>query len=52
MKIFFTVRVIKHWNQSPRAVVKSPYFEIFRTCVDTVLSNLLYLSLVCAGALY
>ena len=40
-KNFFTVRVTEHWNRCPRAVVDSPYLEIFRTHLDAFLCNLL-----------
>jgi len=40
-KIFFTLRVTEHWNRLPREVVDSPSLEIFKTCLDKVLYNLL-----------
>ncbi|GAB0179925.1 hypothetical protein GRJ2_000457800 [Grus japonensis] len=40
-KNFFTLRVTEHWNRLPRAVVESPSLEIFKTCLDAILCNLL-----------
>ncbi|GAB0188011.1 hypothetical protein GRJ2_001266400 [Grus japonensis] len=40
-KNFFTVRVTEHWNRLPRDVIESPSLEIFKTCLDTILCNLL-----------
>jgi len=40
-KNFFTLRMKKHWNRLPREVVDSPSLEIFKTCLDKVLCNLL-----------
>jgi len=42
---FCAVWVIKHWHRLPRKVVESPS-EIFRRCLDMVLGNLLYVSLL------
>jgi len=40
-KNFFTLRVMEHWNRLPKEVVESPSLEIFKTCLDKVLYNLL-----------
>jgi len=45
-KNFFTLRVTEHWNRLPRGVVKSPSLEIFKTCLDKILCNLLYVTLL------
>ena len=39
-KNFFMVRVTEHWNRLPREVVESP-LEIFKTCLDAMLCNML-----------
>ncbi|PKU36645.1 hypothetical protein llap_13052 [Limosa lapponica baueri] len=40
-KNFFMARVTEPWNRLPRGVVESPSLEIFKTCLDAVLSNVL-----------
>jgi len=44
-KNFFTLRMMEHWNRLPREVVDSPSLEILKTSLDTVLCNLLEVSL-------
>ena len=40
-KNFFTLKVREHGNRLPRGVVDSPSLELFKTCLDAVLCNLL-----------
>ena len=40
-KISCSVRVVEQWNRSPKDVVESPSLEMFKTCLDVALSNLL-----------
>ncbi|KFQ51956.1 hypothetical protein N334_08824, partial [Pelecanus crispus] len=40
-KIFFTVRVVKHWTRLPREVVDAPSLETFMVRLDGALSNLM-----------
>jgi len=39
-KIFFTIRVLKHWNRLPREVVEAPSLETFKAMFDSALSSL------------
>jgi len=45
-KNFFTLRVTEPWNRLPREVVESPSLEIFKTHLDKVLCNLLWVTLL------
>ena len=40
-KNFFTIRVTEHWKRLQRETVESPSVEIFKTCLDTHLCDLL-----------
>ncbi|KFM03118.1 hypothetical protein AS27_04352, partial [Aptenodytes forsteri] len=40
-KIFFMLRVVKHWHRLPREVVDAPSLETFKIRLDGALSNLI-----------
>ena len=40
-KKFFTMRVVKHWNNLPREVVDAPFLGTFKVRLDRALSNLI-----------
>ena len=40
-KNFFTIRVMVNWKRLPKVVMESPSMEIFKTCLDTYLCDLL-----------
>ncbi|GAB0191113.1 hypothetical protein GRJ2_001576600 [Grus japonensis] len=45
-KNFFTLRVTEHWNRLPREVMESPSLDIFKTRLDAILCNMLYVILL------
>lgn len=38
---FFNVGVTEHWYKLPREVAESPSLEVFKTCLDAILCNVL-----------
>ncbi|KFM02938.1 hypothetical protein AS27_05130, partial [Aptenodytes forsteri] len=40
-KKFFTLRVVKHWDRLPRAVVDAPSLKTFKVRLDGALSKLI-----------
>ena len=41
--MFFTIRVVKDWNELPRVVVDALSLETFKANLDGALSNLIKL---------
>lgn len=44
--ILLLLRVVKHWNRLLREAVKPPPAETFKTQLEMVLGNLLYLTML------
>ena len=38
--MFFTQRVVLHWNRLPREVVDAPFLEAFKARLDVALGSL------------
>jgi len=42
-KLFFTERVVAHWNRLPAEEVNAPSLSVFKRYLDNTLNNLLLL---------
>ncbi|KFO57567.1 hypothetical protein N302_14652, partial [Corvus brachyrhynchos] len=40
-RIFFSMRLVRHWNRLPREAVDAPSLEMFKARLDGALSNLI-----------
>ena len=40
-KMFFTIRVVRHWHRLSREVVDAPSLETFKVRLDRTLSSLI-----------
>jgi len=45
----FSGRGTEHWHRLPREVAERPYLEMFKSCLDMVLGNRLYVTLLEQG---